>query len=421
MGGQVPGQGGQGSDLVLQRVSFEAWEMGWDLISFRSFCSGIEAASVAWEPLGMRCLSVAEIDPQASTVLSHRYPNVPNLGDMATSMERMSDERADIFVAGTPCQSFSVAGLRAGMDDPRGNLALVYLGLVDRCRPRWVVWENVPGVLSSNRGRDFGAFLSGLAKLGYGWAYRILDAQFVRVESHVRAIPQRRRRVFVVGCLGDWRGAAAVLLERESMCGHPPPRREAGARVANTLTRGLGSGSPDDNHAREEWLTIDVANAMQARDAKGVNSTLDVPLMCGTLSPGAHPGSFNGQDVEQLVDHTLKAEGHDASEDGTGRGVQIVACFDPLQVTSRVNRSRGEPDVSPTNHHAPMAIASRFGVRRLTPRECERLQGFPDDYTQVPYKGKPMADAARYRMVGNSMAVNVMRWIGERIVGVSAL
>src|SRR5690606_25073369 len=146
------------------------------------------------------------------------------------------DAAVDLLVGGTSCQSFSVAGLRKGLDDPRGNLALIYLAVADRYRPSWVVWENVPGVLSSNRGRDFGALPGGLAKLGYGWAYRVLDAQFVRTRGLPRAVPQRRRRVFVVGYLGDWRPAAAVLFDRQSMRGDPPPRREAGKGCAPTLS-----------------------------------------------------------------------------------------------------------------------------------------------------------------------------------------
>jgi DNA (cytosine-5)-methyltransferase 1 len=138
---------------------------------------------------------------------------LPNFGDL-TQFRNWPDATVDLLVGGTPCQSFSVAGLRAGLDDPRGNLALVYLGVADRYRPRWVVWENVPGVLSSGKGRDFGAFLGGLGQLGYGWAYRVLDAQYVRTRLFSGAVPQRRRRVFVIGYLGDWRPAAAVLFDR---------------------------------------------------------------------------------------------------------------------------------------------------------------------------------------------------------------
>ena len=169
-------------------------------MNYGSVCSGIEAATVAWHPLGWKPVFFSEIDKNASAVLAHHYPQVPNLGDM-TKFREWPDAVIDVLVGGTPCQSFSVAGLRKGMADPRGNLALTFLAIADRYRPRWLVWENVPGVLSSNGGRDFGAILGGMAELGYGTAYRILDDQFVRVDGLGRAVPQRRRRVFVVGCL----------------------------------------------------------------------------------------------------------------------------------------------------------------------------------------------------------------------------
>ena len=266
-------------------------------MTFRTFCSGIGAPETAWADFGWRCLSASEIDPQAAAVLAARHPGVPNVGDMTTCTERMDDERTDLVVAGTPCQSFSVAGLRRGLADPRGNLALVYLGLVDRIRPRWVVWENVPGVLSSGRGRDFGAFLGALVQLGYGFAYRVLDAQYVRVDTHARAVPQRRRRVFVVGHLGDWRRAAAVLVERASLCGHPAPCREAGQDAAGTLeARSCGGGFPGTDGALGGYAQP-VANPLTARMHKGVNSTAD-----------------EGQTM--VVVHTLRAEGHNAGEDG---------------------------------------------------------------------------------------------------------
>ncbi|SCU75585.1 Cytosine-specific methyltransferase [Cupriavidus necator] len=344
---------------------------------YLSICSGIEAATCAWHTLGWVPEAFSEIEAFPAAVLAHHYPAVPNRGDM-TKFKDWPDAAIDLLVGGTPCQSFSVAGLRKGLADPRGNLMLTYLAIAQRYAPRWLVWENVPGVLSSNGGRDFGTLLGGLAELGYGFAYRVLDAQYVRVESHARAVPQRRRRVFVVGHLGDWRRAAAVLFERESLLGHPAPRREAGERIA------------------------------------------------GTLAAGAHPGGHNGQDDDGkfLVAHSLRAEGFDASEDGTGRGTPLVpVAFDLQQITSPENRARIDPAAAaPT-----MAKVSRMhaiehqAVRRLMPMECERLQGFPDGYTGILSRGKPAADGARYKALGNSMAVNVMRWIGERIAAVEAM
>lgn len=187
-------------------------------MKYGSVCSGIEAATVAWDSLGWEPVFFSEIEPFPCAVLAHHYPTVPNLGDM-NKFKEWPDATIDVLVGGTPCQSFSVAGLRKGLDDPRGNLMLTYLAIANKYRPKWLVWENVPGVLSSNGGRDFAALLRGMAECGYGFAYRILDAQYF-------GVAQRRRRVFVVGCFGSWQSAAAVLFERHSLQGNTPPRRE---------------------------------------------------------------------------------------------------------------------------------------------------------------------------------------------------
>jgi len=199
-------------------------------MKYGSVCSGIEAASVAWHELGWEPQWFSEIEQFPSEVLKYRFPHVPNLGDMTTiNQNPIADERPiDLLVGGTPCQSFSVAGLRKGLDDPRGNLMLTFLSIADKFRPKWVVWENVPGVLSSNGGKDFGTFLGALGELGYGFAYRILDAQHF-------GVAQRRRRVFVVGYLGDWRVAAAVLFERESLSGNTKPSRKKREEVASNV------------------------------------------------------------------------------------------------------------------------------------------------------------------------------------------
>ena len=261
---------------------------------YASVCSGIEAPTVAWEPLGWKAAWFSEIDAFPSAVLQHHYPEVPNLGDMNHIHEREKfNATFDVLIGGTPCQSFSVAGLRKGMADPRGNLALVFLSLVDRARPLWVVWENVPGVLSSNKGRDFGAFLGGLAELGYGWAYRVMDAQYF-------GVPQRRRRVFVVGYLGDWRAAAAVLFERKSLSGDTPPSRKAGERVTACVSQsfkgsgGIGMSDQElfaqggaglhwscyENHAQDSRVRDcgDVSPQLNAKAGTGGNN---LPLVIG--------------------------------------------------------------------------------------------------------------------------------------------
>jgi site-specific DNA-cytosine methylase len=203
-------------------------------VRYLSVCSGIEAASVAWEPLGWEPAAFAEVEKFPSAVLAHHWPQVPNMGDM-TRHESWNLGAINLLVGGTPCQSFSVAALRKGLHDPRGGLMLTFLEIAQRQRPRWIVWENVPGVLSSDGGRDFGAFLGALGALGYGWAYRVLDAQWF-------GVAQRRRRVFVVGCAGDSAAAATVLFESESVCRNPAPSREKGQGVAADAAGGAQGG-----------------------------------------------------------------------------------------------------------------------------------------------------------------------------------
>ena len=200
-------------------------------MKYGSICSGIEAASVAWHSLGWKCQFVSEIEPFPCSLLNHHYPTVPNYGDM-TKHHEWPKHDLDVLVGGTPCQAFSVAGLRAGLADPRGNLTLTFLSIVEQYKPRWVVWENVPGVLSDKTGA-FGAFLGGLGQLGYGFAYRVLDAQYF-------GLAQRRKRVFVVGHIGgQWQRAAAVLFERESLRGDSAPVREARKDFAGCAQDGI--------------------------------------------------------------------------------------------------------------------------------------------------------------------------------------
>jgi DNA (cytosine-5)-methyltransferase 1 len=439
---------------------------------YLSVCSGIEAATVAWHPLGWEAAAFSEIEAFPRAVLKHHYPDVPLHGDFTTIR---GDEYGpiDLLVGGTPCQSFSVAGLRGGLDDDRGNLALEYLRLADRTRPRWLVWENVPGVLSSNGGRDFGSILGGMAELGYGFAYAVLDAQHF-------GVPQRRRRVFVVGHLGDWRRAAAVLFERHSLSGNPPPRRQTGPSVAALTANGVGTCGADDNQGQAGHL---IPQGCGGDTAPTLNAAFGSKLGLDNQHIDSGAGLF--------VAHSLRAEGFDASEDGTGRGTPLVpVAFSNVSDGSSIRNAtdiadpltcrHGDPgmvcftakdhgadasDISPTlrsgshsGSHAnggvmPAVAFTLHGadktvstatetelagsirtkppgsienssttialqasaVRRLTPVECERLQGFPDDYTAVPYRGRPAADGPRYKALGNSMAVPVMAWIGQRI------
>lgn len=480
-------------------------------LRFLSVSSGIEAASVAWNRLGWEAVGFSEIEPFPCAVLRHHYPHVPNFGDM-TQFETWPDAntlRPDLLCGGTPCQSFSVAGLRQGLDDPRGDLMLTFGAIAARYRPRWLVWENVPGVLSSNSGRDFATFLglitgqavepptegwqnsgilSGIAS-AYGVAWRVLDAQHF-------GVPQRRRRVFVIGYLGDWRRAAAVLFERESLRRDPPPSRESGKTTTGTLTPSAVDGSsPCGGDGRDSFL-IDVCPTVSSKWAKGSGGPSGDECQ-NLLAVSALDASYgrlqgcSGQDLNHghshLVTHALTGEGFDASEDGTGRGTPIVPVhttgagfwqegFGTLRGREQDSHENlvafdskasgqngfGIGEVSPTlramahkashsNAGGQVAIAftqNQAGdvltgeqmhslatngnatgrnaanvalgtaVRRLTPRECERLQDFPDDYTAIPWRGKPAdqcPDGPRYKALGNSWATCVPRWIGERI------
>ncbi len=453
-------------------------------MKYVSVCSGIEAATVAWHPLGWEPLWFSEVEPFCCALLKHYYGDVPNLGDMTKITEQDVERfpQADVLVGGTPCQSFSVAGLRSGLDDPRGNLALRFCQLASVLRPTWVLWENVPGVLSSWSGEpedaitddewtetaDFDTFTSALLECGYHLAYRILDAQYF-------GVPQRRRRVFVVGHLGDWRRAATVLLEREALSGHPPPSREAGAVVARPIAHGSTS-----DHCDESQQTYVVGPLQSHSKEHGHAMTTQQAVEAGQVIPVLEAGARQGH--------------RDTSRDGIGvgeagdpmftlqSGKQHAIAFDTTQITSPGNYSNPKPGDAchplAKGQHPP-AIAYRtsgnsgvmeqgdktaalncgtdpaqniiayqchgsnvgemghlragngnatggvpfveqnMAVRRLTPRECERLQGFSDDWTKIPYRNKPAEqcpDGPRYRALGNSMAVPVMRWIGERIL-----
>jgi DNA (cytosine-5)-methyltransferase 1 len=587
-------------------------------LRYLSVCSGIEAVSVAWGPLGWQPAMFAEIDPFCCSLLRSRYGAsrplyIPSPHDASSRKE--SKQRAaairnvvalpadgvvinagdftrigvsdvgtiDLLAGGTPCQSFSVAGKREGLDDPRGNLTIEFARLADRLRPLWLVWENVPGVLSIDGGRTFGAFLGMLVQCGYGVAYRVLNAQHF-------GVPQRRRRVFVVGHLGNWRAAAAVLLDEHGLSGHPPPRREARQGTAGGVEVGPAGGRFTDTAP-----TIDSGckdGFVRNQLGVGVLSSTDETSHC------LNAGGMGRQDFESetFIAHSLSADGFDASEDGTGRGTPMVpvaictahtqsngsgfsggvahtlesgggaqavafaqntrdevrlyggdgttvgalaaqpgakqqsyiafsakdygndasdvaptlrgmghdrshsngggqvaiaftqnqdgdvlsgdvmhslgtnpnatgrnaatvaftlhgsdgttraasstevagslrtrapgsienssttAVLQEQSVASPLTASYGkQADSSDTSNGPPNLLRTQMAVRRLTPRECERLQGFPDDYTLVEYRSKLAADGPRYRALGNSMAVPVMRWLGERIAAVDAI
>ena len=464
-------------------------------MKYLSVCSGIEAATVAWHPLGWQPVAFGEIEKFPCQVLEHHYPDTPNWGDM-TKFKEWQDADVNVFVGGTPCQSFSVAGLRKGLDDPRGNLMLTYLAIAARYRPRWLVWENVPGVLSSNGGLDFASLLRGMGELGYGFAYRILDAQYF-------GVAQRRRRVFVIGYLGNWRPAAAVLFERHSLSGHPAPSREKREGVAANAREGAeigslipamhselcpslkardakGPSSDGDGDGAilvpmvQPIATHDVAGTMLSRNTSGgfsnsidhaaagymalqpiafaQNQRDEVRIMAQAGALAAEPGmkqqtyiaqpiAFSGQmsvpqtDVDMTqtlqaknpmavafggdIARTLQAR-HDSSP-CADRGMDVVAQAVVAPTLTAANDPSRSPQSSEVTQQVYSVLQASMAVRRLTPVECERLQGFPDNYTDIRPKGKATPDGPRYKALGNSMAVPVMAWIGKRIQEVDAI
>ena len=514
-------------------------------IIYGSVCSGIEAATAAWHPLGWKPEWFCEIEPFPSAVLAHHHPEVNNYGDFTQLLDPTHPARhgapIDLLVGGTPCQSFSHAGGRAGLADPRGQLLLRYLDLVGVLRPRWLVWENVPGVLSSGGGRDFGALLGGLADLGYGVAYRVLDARFF-------GVPQRRRRVFVVGHSGgDPERAARVLALDEGVRGHSASRGGARKEAAAAVGSGAAVGGEPFTLATRtrqagvvlEYRQDGTADCLRApnggRDGIGVGAVAVTPFdttqggaavggeqvtsFVSTMQSGADGGVYADGTIGTLraktphaiartiISFTAAMGGNDGGvyADGTvatlrveaqpavalptdcvgfqsnlgshgggayegesvtlkavagGRGNPAAVAFKashytrgkdgaPAEVTPPLSADadRGDQDTlvlqpvstsvsSGRGWWADSSVAASLRaqdsankadtlvvklqnhgsvVRRLTPRECERLQGFPDDHTLIPWKGKPATDGHRYKALGNSMAVPVMRWIGERI------
>lgn len=556
-------------------------------MKYLSLCSGIEAASVALEPLGWEPVAFSEIEAFPSKVLKHHYPDVPNLGDMTQIIEKNElTTRPDVLIGGTPCQSFSIAGKRGGLDDQRGQLMLTFVEIAAFYRPQWVVWENVPGCLSSGNGEDFGTLLGALTgrkvpvpengwgnsgtiegiDSAYGIAWRVLDAQYF-------GLAQRRKRVFVIGYLGDWRRASAVLFEQESLSGHPAPRRgkresatqqsegsfdlcdkqeivgalcardkqgvgsqyvEEGkvfqvpvnnAQAFNDVSPSVTTGAPfsKTGNSRVECDAIVADKPMsilegavcmahgqggaeikeelcptltcnhEAPIAFQQNSRDEVRLMGGDVQiAGALMADVGAKQQNYIVhgtqdpivsEHTSHCLGRNNGQENVL--IKPALAFEPgilqreggdsrilEEVTSTLRAQMGDNQVAaaygikataidsrPENGGNGLgvseeisdtltaadrhAVASDFVIRRLTPVECERLQGFPDNYTLIPGKNRPLKeehlveaveylkghgfsqqeaeemanhpDGCRYHALGNSMAVGVIRYLGERM------
>lgn len=445
-------------------------------MKYGSVCSGIEAASKAWEPLGWKPAWFSEIEPFPSAVLAHHWPEVTNLGDMtkiADAVRAGDVEAPDVLVGGTPCQAFSIAGLREGLSDDRGQLTLSYVELAnaidakrrERGEPESIiVWENVPGVLSS-KDNAFGCFLAGLAgesselqPAGGKWthagcvsgperviAWRVLDAQFF-------GVAQRRRRVFVVASARKGFDPAAVLFELNSVRRYSAPRRETQKAVAALTARGVGTCGADDNQAQAGHLIafgggntaghIDVATACTAHGIRldfdtetfAVHGTQDPDTNCELAHTlGRNNGQENaciafsykdnGADATSDLSPTIRAGNHDKSHANSGQPPAIAYAFKAGQGAKAGGIGYAEeqsPTLTSASSGTNLAPAVMHGVavRRLTPIECERLQGFPDNHTLIGWRGKDAdecPDGPRYKAIGNSMAVPVMRWIGERI------
>lgn len=470
-------------------------------MKYVSIFSGIEAATVAWHPLGWEPLAFSEIDPFPSTVLQHHYPDIPNLGDITKIDWSPYVGAADIVVGGSPCQSFSVAGKREGLAGASG-LMFEYIRAVRELRPRWFVWENVPGAFTSERGEAYRQLLSEMDALGYGLAWRVLDAQFF-------GVAQRRERVFLVGSLGTMR-CAEVLFERESLSWNHQSSRQKRQALTEEAQERVGEAdhdsgclNPGETQSRRVYPASGVYPTLSTREKSGQSQ--ESVFLCQTAQTGSNGKLVKQDDVMNTLDRTnstavaaldfkvkpvaflynqgakarslgiseisptlktdhnpvvafasnqhdevreLEVAGALAAHPGIKQQTYICRADGQTNAMTSVNlaptltsHAKKDPpliypaedsigedaliqrDMSATlsTHNTQTLITGgrekrSLTVRRLTPRECERLQGFPDDYTDIPYRNKEHApDGPRYKALGNSMAVPVMRWIGERI------
>jgi len=451
-------------------------------MKFGSVCSGIEAASVAWHPLGWTAAWLSEIEPFPCAVLKHHYPDVPNHGDMTLLPEKILSgqvEAPDLFCGGTPCQAFSVAGLRNSLNDARGNLSLTFVGIanaIDHVRslrgdaPAIVFWENVPGVLNT-KDNAFGCFLGALAgesdpitAPGERWsnagcvfgpqrtvAWRVLDAQHF-------GVAQRRRRVFVVASSRDDINLTEILFEFEGVRRDTPQSRKEGKVTPTISSSGTGVSRVGFNCEDEWFIETPVCGALDTECggtkmnhqtiASGhifpVKSFYESSLaqyreatLSGTIKAsggvaGGGSETFLAQSIPGSVyenhpsDSRVKELGDVSSTVrarwGTGGGnapmVSQPMVWDTTNITSPQNGSNpkpGDPCFTLAKGQHPPLLTS-MAVRRLTPTECERLQGFPDGYTNIPWrKAAESPDGPRYKALGNSWAVPVVAWIGKRI------
>lgn len=375
-----------------------------------SLFSGIEAASVAWGPLGWEPVCFAELDPFPSAVLAERYPSVPNMGDVTKVDWKKYKGKCDVVVGGSPCQSFSIAGKREGLSGESG-LMFEYIRAVREIRPRWFLWENVPGALSSEGGEAFRQLLSEMDALGYGLAWRVLDAQFF-------GVAQRRERVFLVGHLGAC-PPVEVLFESEVVQWFPAPSREKRAQLA-AVTRGSAKRAGFEYHG---GIRVGFEEEDSFSCDTGSHTTVERPIGMTDLNGGAS--------IDENMIGTLKASGGGHPAVMIPFALKQIDCDNICVQGSAIGRAdHNGPEglavktdgtcytLNCTDRHAVFTPDTHM-IRRLTPMECERLQGFPDNWTRIAWRGKPAEecpDGPRYKAIGNSMAVPVMKWIGKKII-----
>jgi DNA (cytosine-5)-methyltransferase 1 len=409
-------------------------------LRFLSLFAGIGGFDLGLEKAGHECVGQIEIDLFCRRVLARRFRRSPGWSDVR-EWPRLGNESAtdrqlawdyaggvDLLCGGFPCQDLSVAGKRAGLGGARSGLFWEIVRIAKITRPTWGLFENVPGLLSSGRGADMSSVLAGLRECWPVVGYRILDSRYF-------GVAQRRRRVFFV-CGPTEAGVASVLFEPEGGGGHPAKGHEAGAGIAASLTSGVGAASNDPGRRREDDVNLVCARPLTGTMFKGHDEDTDT-LIAATLNPGheakhSYPGDGG---TYNLVTHALSSEGADASEDGTGRGTPMVVAT--LNSGGNDGGFRTEPGEhliarplkgGGNSRHDESHQTFPHGVRRLTPLECERLQGFPDGWTCLciddeVYRFEPdraaslckCPDSPRYRALGNAVTVNVIKWIGKRL------
>ena len=452
-------------------------------MKYLSICSGIEACTVAWHPLGWTPQGFAEIESFRSEVLKYHYPEVKNYGDFTKIQKKDFKEKTDVLVGGTPCATFSQAGHRKGLEEARGNLALEFLQLAKRINPTWIIWENVFGVLSSNKGKDFATFITALAELGYGFAYRILDTQYIRTQRFPNAIPQRRRRVFVIGHIRNWKYPAEVLFNGQEVSKNSKPSRIKKQNITKKFQDStykqneilvFETNTPDrcariqkeeisptltamTGGNREPCIFVEYKNTKKeskdglkqyGNELKKVTvrkHRVEINKLQKLLSQQKKELGLSNKNIADFlninkttVDHyfrkdksfaipksevwfklkkllKIKTDEHDKSI------TEFITKESVFESANRIYSTEASyPTITAITTSMPKILHTdkKTEIRKITCIEAERLQGFPDNYTQIPYRGKPKEqcpDSKRYEAVGRSMSINVMEWLGSRI------